>query len=162
MNRVRYIGGMELTLIRHAIAVDGEDDFARELSGKGRKRFLDEVETLDAMGVRFDRVLHSPLKRAVETAELLAPLCEGELEQTKLLAKEPTAALLEACSRDERVALVGHEPHLSSLLAWLVLGDAAEGGRFELKKGAVARLVGEPTPGAMRLVALLTPKSLRR
>ncbi|MFZ5440712.1 MAG: SixA phosphatase family protein [Myxococcota bacterium] len=150
---------MELTLIRHAIAEDGDDDFARPLSGRGRKRFTAEVARLETMGVRFERVLHSPLTRAVQTAELLRPLTDG-LEETPLLAKAPTRALLEACS-GERVALVGHEPHLSALLAWLVLGDAAEGGRFELKKGAVAVLDGAPRPGAMRLIALLTPKALR-
>jgi phosphohistidine phosphatase len=151
---------MQLTLIRHAIAVEGEDDFARELSGKGRARFLQEVKTLKRLGVSFERVLHSPLRRAVETADLLADLCEGELEVTGLLAKPPSLELLAKCD-GERVALVGHEPHLSSLLAWLVLGDSAEGARFELKKGAVAVLEGDPTPGTMRLTALWTPKVLR-
>ena len=68
---------MELTLVRHAIAEDGADDAARPLSKRGRQRFEDVVQELDSLGVRFDRILHSPKRRAVETAELLAGLCEG-------------------------------------------------------------------------------------
>jgi phosphohistidine phosphatase len=60
------------------------------------------------------------------------------------------------------VALVGHEPMLSSLAAWLVTGDRRRGAMFEIKKGAALVLDGEPRPGGMRLVASLPPKTLRR
>lgn len=151
---------MELTLIRHAIAEDGADDSARPLSKKGRRRFEETVKTLDGLGLRFDRVLHSPKRRALETAELLSPLCEGELQATALLAKEPGVELWELLE-GERLALVGHEPHLSALLSWLVTGEAT-GGNFELKKGGVAQLEGEAGPAGMRLCSLLSPKVLRR
>ncbi|MDP1828065.1 MAG: histidine phosphatase family protein [Archangium sp.] len=151
---------MELTLIRHAIAVDGPDDAARPLSKKGRRRFEQSVKTLDELGFRFDKVLHSPKVRAVETAELLAPLCDGELASTALLARAPDVALWELLEGD-RLAVVGHEPHLSSLLSWLVTGEPT-GGNFELKKGAVAQLVGEPGPAGMKLRSLLQPRVLRR
>lgn len=151
---------MELTLIRHAIAEEGPDDDARPLSKKGRKRFEQSVETLGALGFRFDRVLHSPRQRAVETAELLKPLCDGELESTNLLTKEPGVDLWELL-QGERLAVVGHEPHLSSLLSWLVTGEPS-GENFELKKGAVAQLEGEPGPAGMKLLSLSQPKVLRR
>jgi phosphohistidine phosphatase len=61
-------GAMDLYLIRHAIAEDGDDDDARPLSAKGAKKFKQAVKGLRALGVRFDRVLHSPRRRAVETA----------------------------------------------------------------------------------------------
>lgn len=152
---------MELFLIRHATAEDGEDDDARPLSRKGRRRFADVVRGLDSLKVRFERVLHSPKLRAVQTAELLSPVVRGELEVTTLLATEPSKELIGALTGD-RLALVGHEPWLSALLAWLVLGDAGAGGGFELKKGAVACLEGEPSPRGMRLVALLPPRVWRK
>ncbi len=152
---------MELTLIRHADALEGEDDDARPLSKKGRKRFAQSVETMAELGVRFERVLHSPKRRALETAELLAPLCDGEFQATTLLTKTPDEDLFPALARDG-LAVVGHEPHLSALLAWLVVGEAGAGNRFELKKGAVARLSGHVEPAGMRLVALWTPKLLSR
>ncbi len=151
---------MELTLIRHAIAEDGADDSARPLSKKGRKRFEESVKTLGKLGVRFDKVLHSPKVRAVETAKLLSPLCEGELQETALLAKAPGVELWELLE-GERLAMVGHEPHLSELMAWLVTGEPT-GANFDLKKGGVAQLEGEPGPAGMRLCTLLSPRVLRR
>lgn len=151
---------MRLALIRHAIAEEGDDDDARPLSKKGRKRFQDEVQALTALGLRFERVLHSPKLRAVQTAELLAALADAGLEVTPLLARAPSEELIESL-RGESLALVGHEPHLSTLLAWLVTGDRALGARVELKKGAVALLEGEAKPGGMQLLALLPPRVLR-
>lgn len=149
-----------LTLIRHAIAEAGADDAARPLSKEGRRRFRRSVEMLEDLGVRFAKVLHSPKRRALETAELLRPVCDGEFEVTPLLTQEPADELLALLDVHE-LAVVGHEPHLSALLAWLVVGDASLGARFELKKGAVVRLDGAATPGGMVLRALWTPRVLR-
>lgn len=151
---------MRLALIRHAIAEEGPDDAARPLSKDGRRRFRREVEALEALGVRFSRVLHSPKRRAVESAELLRPLVDGALVEEPLLAHAPSEELLESLEGED-VALVGHEPHLSTLLAMLVSGDRTLGARVELKKGAVALLEGEPKAGGMALLALLPPKVLR-
>lgn len=67
-----------------------------------------------------------------------------------------------------RVALAGHEPHFSALLSWLLLGDFAGasaqealGECFQMKKGGVAWLEGEPVPGGMRLKGLFPPKVFR-
>jgi phosphohistidine phosphatase len=151
---------MDLTLVRHAIAEPGEDDAARPLSPKGKRRFREVVQGLDALGLRFERVLHSPALRALQTAELLGPV-SGSLEVSTLLAKEPSLALLKALTGGS-VALVGHEPWLSRLLAWLTTGEAKQGHLFVLRKGGVALLEGTPEPGGMRLAGLLPPKVLRR
>ena len=147
---------MELALVRHAIAEDGDDDLTRALSPKGKKRFRAVVKGLGAMGLRFDRVVHSPKLRALETAELLAPLAD-ELESSSLLAQEPTTALFDVIV-GASVALVGHEPHLSALVAWLVTGQLDLGPHFALKKGGVALLEGSAVPKGMQLVALLPPR----
>jgi phosphohistidine phosphatase len=151
---------MELTIIRHAIAEDGPDDDARPLSKKGRRRFEESVKGLKKLGLRFEKILHSPRLRAVDTAVMLTGLCDGPLESTPLLAKEPGVELWKLLE-GERLAVVGHEPHLTSLLSWLVTGEPT-GARFELKKGGVAQLEGEPEPAGMKLVSLITPKVLRR
>ncbi|MCU0695089.1 MAG: phosphohistidine phosphatase SixA [Myxococcaceae bacterium] len=151
---------MKLYLVRHAIAEEGADDDARALTKEGVARFRQQVALLERLDVTFDRVLHSPKKRAVDTAELLERLCEGDFEVTPLLASAPTQRLLDACV-GEAVALVGHEPHLSTLLAWLVLGEKVAG-KVELKKGAVACLDGPLAPGQMQLTWVLPPKVARR
>lgn len=151
---------MNLYLVRHAVARDGEDDDARPLTPKGARRFAQAVEGLDALGVSVERVLHSPKLRAVETAELLEPVLDGHTEVTPLLARTPDAELL-ALLAGADAAAVGHEPWLGALCAWLVTGDPARGAAFPFKKGGVARLEGEPRPGAMRLLWLATPRMLR-
>ncbi len=152
---------MLLALIRHAIAEDGDDDFARPLSAKGKKRFREVVRGLDALGLSFARVVHSPKLRALETAELLAPLADGPLEATRLLAVAPSPELLELLTGGP-VALVGHEPHLSTLVGWLTGGSLEPTTAVTVKKGAVALLEGTPTPGGMSLVALIPPRVFRR
>lgn len=150
---------MDLALVRHAIAEDGDDDFSRPLSRKGRRRFQEVVEGLGGLGLHFERVLHSPKLRALETAELLSPLAD-QLEVTTLLAEAPSPALLEALA-GQTMALVGHEPWLSQLLAWLTAGETGLAPHFALRKGGVALLEGTPVPKGMRLTALLPPRVLR-
>jgi phosphohistidine phosphatase len=155
---------MRLHLIRHAPAAaraPGVDDAARPLTPRGRARFRRAALGLRRLGVRFDELRHSPLRRAVETAQALATLVAGDSVATPNLARAPGPALL-AEIRGENVALVGHEPMLSALAAWLVLGDKRRGAKFPVKKGGVLVLEGDARPGAMRLVASLPPKALRR
>lgn len=153
--------------MRHAIAEDAgpdQDDADRALTRDGRRRFERAVRGMRALGIRFERVLHSPWRRAVETAELLEPIVDGPLESTPLLAKAPTKALLTAIRRHTEegpTAVVGHQPWLAELTAWLLVGDAAEGEKLDLEKGGVVWLSGDPEPGGMSLRAMLTPRILR-
>jgi phosphohistidine phosphatase len=153
---------VQLFLIRHAIAEDpraGLRDAARALTKEGRERFEEEVRGLRQLGISFERLLHSPLRRALETAELLAPLVEGELEVSALLAAAPGPELV-AQLAGARLALVGHEPWLSEL-AWMLVAGHADASGFALKKGGLLLLEGEPRPGGMRLVQALAPSTLR-
>lgn len=152
---------MNLYLIRHAPAEEGPLDEARPLSPEGERRFKKAVRGLGRLGVRLDRLYHSPLLRAVQTANLLAPLLEGESEVAPALAEPPGEGVLDLLREGERVGLVGHEPWLSQLAAWLAFGDPQLGEGLALKKGGVAWLQGEARPGGMRLRALFPPRVLR-
>lgn len=156
---------MTLTLVRHAIALEGADDDRRPLSDKGRRRFATVVQALARLEMQFDLVAHSPKLRALETAEALVPLLrdKGSTMVSDLLAEAPGFELIETLAGwDGEVAIVGHEPHLSALLAWLVTGSPDNGSAFGLKKGGVAVLEGPLAPGTMTLTVLLTPGLLRR
>lgn len=153
---------MELYLVRHAIAepfTPGRPDEARALTAKGRLRFRRCVQGLRALDVSFDLLLHSPLLRAVQTAEELAGLVKGSIEETLHLAQAPSTELLARLVELPSAALVGHEPWMSDLMGLLLVG---EGGLAQVafKKGAVAWLRGEPRPGGMELVAFLPPRVL--
>ncbi len=159
---------MELLIIRHAIAqprTDEIDDVDRALTPRGRTRFTLEVAGLTRLGLRVGDVYHSPWLRAVQTAELLEPLIDGELVATPQLAEPPGAALLGTLRGSgglDRIAVVGHEPWLGELCAWLVTGSPHPGEALLFKKGGVAWLEGTSLqPGTMVLRALYPPKSLR-
>jgi len=157
---------MELLLVRHAIARESEPDQpdeARALTGRGRRRFARSVMGLHRLGIRLDLVLHSPLLRAVQTAEGLVPLLDGRTEVTELLGAAPGAELVLMLSAhgERRVALVGHEPWMGDLLALLVHGSRDSGGNYPFRKGGVAWLVGDPGAGLMTVRAFLPPKILR-
>jgi phosphohistidine phosphatase len=154
---------MELLVIRHAIAVPGSmilADAERPLSPQGRERFAQAVMGLQGLGVRCDRLYHSPWLRAVETAALLGPVLAGETVCSPALACPPSQALLEAIV-GERVALVGHQPWVGELVTWLTTGTPPDGSGFAFKRGGVAWLEGRPKPGRMVLRAFLPPKVLR-
>jgi phosphohistidine phosphatase len=137
---------MKLTIIRHGIAVpsgaEGIADDDRPLTNKGRRRFQEVARGLAEICARPDVLLTSPLPRAAETAEIAAaawgdvtPISELALAQGSI---DQILALLAKQAPDQHVAIVGHEPTVSALLARL-LGSGA-GKRFAFRKGGVAHL----------------------
>lgn len=165
---------MQLYLIRHATAAeapegplpdglpDGVDpaDAARPLTPRGARRFMAVVRGLGLLGVSFDHLYYSPLRRAVETAELLDELVDGHSFVTPHLAASPTELSLRMYT-GERVALVGHQPWLGELLGLLTQGTAPAGDAFLWKKGGVAWLEGILGAGRMTLRGFWAPKVLR-
>ncbi|HWA85185.1 MAG TPA: phosphohistidine phosphatase SixA [Opitutus sp.] len=135
---------MHLHIVRHAHALDAEEDAARPLSKRGWKqvhalgKFL---RAAAALPVR--EIWHSPLLRARETAQGLAGemKLDAPLREVDGLRSEDDpriiAARIEALR--EPVAIVGHEPHLSALVTFLVTG-ATEPPAIVLKKCAALRL----------------------
>jgi phosphohistidine phosphatase len=163
---------VDLLVIRHAIAAPREDypgdDAARPLTTKGSRRFKRVVRGLDALGVELACVLHSPWRRAVETARLMGPIVHGSLDRalraTDRLIAPPSSELygeIAAAGADGAVAVIGHEPWLGELIATLCFADARRGEQVPLRKGGVAWLEGTASPGGMVLRALLPPKVLR-
>jgi len=158
-----------LYLVRHAIAAErGEewpDDSKRPLTHEGAAKMRKAVAGLRDLDLAIDIVYTSPLVRAIETAEILV----SGLKPTPVLRPlpalapgTPPAKVAESLviERDARtVALVGHEPSLGELAAWLI------GTRNPLpfRKGGVCR-IDLPDQAAGRngqLVWFATPKMLR-
>jgi len=156
---------MQLFVIRHAVAEEAEpeqDDASRELTADGKRKLRKVVRGMRALGWSFDRVITSPWTRAVETAAQLGPLCEDDPVTTELLCQSPHAELLAMIAeRGEDTAVVGHEPWLGELVAWLAFGDTRHGEALALKKAGVVWLEGSVIPGGMTLRALVPPKVLR-
>jgi phosphohistidine phosphatase len=143
--------GVQLYLIRHAHAAAAGDDSLRPLSERGREECSRLVAFFQRNGaLRPAQLWHSPLVRALETARLLAAglkLDHALVETPGLLPEDnpfEIADRIETLDTIDRLALVGHEPHLSALATLLVRGKDHPAA-FDLKKGAV--LAFAPTGG---------------
>jgi phosphohistidine phosphatase len=162
---------MELLLIRHAIAFERNrrrwpDDGARPLSPAGIKRSRKAAAGLKGLWKIPDRLLTSPLARARQTAKILTEVAGWPLAEIapELGPGEGAAAMLTLLGKDrsKRIAIVGHQPDLSALLAASLLeenGDLP----IEIKKNAVACLSfdGRAGVGRAALKWLATPRMLR-
>lgn len=164
--RSRMLAFVELFLVRHAIAEPRDDrraDPERALTMEGRDKLARVVRGLARLDVELDRIVHSPWRRAVQTAELLRPLSrrDAEITSTEELAQSPRDAIWPDLLGN-RVAVIGHEPWMGELCAWLLVGDRAQGASFPFKKAGVAWLEGDPRPGGCALRGFWSPRMLRR
>ena len=155
---------MQLFVIRHGIAEEaavGQDDPSRELTREGRKKLKRIAKGMRALEFSFDRILTSPWARAAQTAAVLARASKLEPIATDLLCQSPRAELLALIAESgEPTAVVGHQPWLGELIAWLAFGDTRHGEQLELKKGSLVWLDGATIPGGMTIRASLPPKLL--
>ncbi len=158
-----------LLLVRHAIAEERgaawPDDDVRPLTKKGKTRMREVAARLQAIRETADIIVSSPLKRALDTARILKEewQSEADVEVVNVLAPghtpaETIAAVAKAAS-EERIVLVGHEPHLGELAAWLIGAKQL----VPFRKGGVARIDVETLsrPREGQLIWLATPKMLR-
>ena len=140
---------MNLYIIRHAIAVDEvtsdyASDSERPLTDKGRKKMRQIAKALQYMGVEFDLILSSPYVRACETAEILADVFKRKKEivfSNHLIPEGNPELLIGEINEKHMVdslAIVGHEPHLSTLIGLLTTDSAKL--EVTLKKGGVCYL----------------------
>lgn len=160
---------MQIYIIRHAIAELREaweqPDEARPLTQAGRKKMKRIARGLARLGVKLSHLYSSPLVRAQQTAEILqAQFQLKSTAQTQLLVPEANPAdiipWLNEHTENVALALVGHEPHVSALLAYLLTGQTRAPMPF--KKGGVALLeVNRPVvAGQCALRWLLEPRAL--
>jgi phosphohistidine phosphatase len=115
---------MRLYLVRHGEAASGEPDHERRLTAAGREQARRVGEQLADSDPRPDVVLHSPLVRARETAELIAAPLGIQPEPDDRLAPGATADGVRAAAagRGEAVVVVGHQPDCGEIAAELTGG----------------------------------------
>ena len=166
---------MELLVIRHGVAEEretfaatGQDDSLRPLTKEGRWKMERVAKGLRRILPSVSLVATSPFVRAVQTAKIVVDAYgKAELEQLDALTPEgrPRAFMtwLREREADDRVAIVGHEPHLGSLVSWLLTGEQVEG-RIAFRKGGACLLQidDRPRAGKASLVWSLPPSILRR
>lgn len=123
--------GVRLYLMRHGhspspVEAGVKTDFERPLSDRGRAAAEKAVRHLLEQGARPSLILHSPLVRAVQTAQaaakVLGPGAPSEMFaplKNELPPPELAAELRRRCADLSEVLAVGHQPQLGELVAFL-------------------------------------------
>ncbi|CAN5466653.1 phosphohistidine phosphatase SixA [soil metagenome] len=117
---------MELILWRHAEAEAGEPDFDRALTPKGHKQAARMAAWLDLNLPNSCRILVSPTRRTIQTAEALG----RKFRIFPAVGPDASALdLLEAVNWPlgrEPALIVGHQPALGKVVAQLLTGSQQE------------------------------------
>ncbi len=160
---------MKLIFIRHGLAeghfsIDPDVDFQRELTNEGRSLFNKTIMTFKKSEPHIDVIFTSPLARAVQSAELLwTHYKKADLElMVDLHILDDPLHLVEYISllpSNGTYAFVGHDPHLTVVIASL-LALHPEHDFMTIKKGGISTLQGGMWEG-FRLELLISPKFLR-
>jgi len=156
---------MEIYILRHGIAEDQNagGDAQRALTEEGRRKLRRVLDRAEKAKVEPSLILSSPYIRARQTAEIAAEVLryDKKILHTEALLPEgsPQSLWEELRSRrqESAVLVAGHEPMLSSSVAWLLGYPTLQ---VEMKKGALARIdvdrFGPKPQGLLRW--LLTPR----
>ncbi len=144
---------MDLLIVRHARAEDPvcfaatrQPDAKRPLTAKGIRKMKKAACGLRSFVPSIDLLVSSPLRRAVQTAKIIAD-AYGGIEWVEREELSPGAAPRRliawlAAQRDKgTVCIVGHEPGLSDLLS--ILLDEESEQPAKLKKGSATLLTFE-------------------
>ena len=161
----RYRECMKLFLLRHAAAEYGGPDPDRPLSEAGERvasqlaRFVHSRRYFS-----FKEIWCSPYLRARQTAapflEHLPKNASIEYREALVPHADPTEILPELLTRKKALLLVGHNPHLSNLVHYL-LGIRHDRYSFPFKKGALFVFKREPLgETGYTLSAYLPPSAL--
>jgi phosphohistidine phosphatase len=164
MERIIYV-------LRHGIAGPvpaGMSDSDRALTTEGKRRMEHVAAGLKRLGIAPDVILSSPLRRAQETAAIVASVLVHELAvetYDRLAPGHEAAEVLRGLLRyrsARHLMLVGHQPGLGQLISQVLTGSPALLA-LELKKGGAAAIAAAKIPpsSAGVLQWLLTAKQLR-
>ena len=161
-----------LYVFRHGIAITRGDpgypiDSDRPLTSKGIKKIRRIAAGMRGLRVKFDVILTSPYRRALESAFIVSrEYRRGESIQTSsallpdVLPEEVVRVLQEQYGSCQNLLLVGHEPQLSAFVSTLTSGNAGAGPL--LKKGGLCKIEVDNLQAGKcaKLLWLLTPKQI--
>jgi phosphohistidine phosphatase len=165
---------IHLVVMRHAPAEDrvafarsGRPDAQRPLTRRGREKMIANARGLRVVVPSLDVLATSPYTRAVETAAVVASRYSNmRFEHVSVLSPGARPAdflewLRAPAHAGKTIGIVGHEPDLGELVAWLVTGEPVA--FFAFKKGGAAclELDAPIRPGCGTLRWLLSPAVLR-
>jgi phosphohistidine phosphatase len=159
---------MNLYLLRHGIAVPagtpGVEDHQRQLTPLGRKKVHQIASGFAALGESIDRIVTSPLPRALETAQIVAErlgLVDSLEIDDALHVDSPAQSIVQFVStqHEANLLLVGHNPSLTDLIGLLTTRRSLSQ-IINLRRGGMAAL-SRNSDGHFSLDWLARPRLLR-
>lgn len=169
------MNGHYLILLRHGKSdwSAGEPDFDRPLNKRGRKAVPKMGRWLKQHGPVPERIISSPARRALDSAELMAEalgLKRSAVVRDRRIYDAGLSGLRQVldsdCKEADCVMLVGHNPGLDELLNHLAAEPPPRNGAGKLMTTAALAILdyGESpvgsTPGSAVLKELKRPKEL--
>jgi phosphohistidine phosphatase len=168
---------LDLYLLRHgdsgkrmAVAA-GVNTGDAPLTIVGREEIAIIARSVKALNLRISAIVTSPLKRAVQTAKIIAKVLaiENRISIWNDLVPEGNRSKLynrlNQYPRDSSVLMIGHEPYLSNMMYDMIFqkNRVNQLGRISLKKAGLAKIrVISLTPNISgELRWLLTPRILK-
>jgi phosphohistidine phosphatase len=158
---------MNLYLMRHANAgVPRENpalDAKRALVKEGKDQCMMMAHMLSAFKVQVDVIVASPLKRAMQTAQMVGTELgyEGKVEVSPALGLNGSypdfLKMLARYADREGVLVVGHNPNLFQFLGRMITGNG--GAAIRMRKGSIARVDMDHHPALLRW--LIDPRMAR-
>lgn len=165
---------LNLFILRHASAgtrrANPKIDVKRPLDKDGKRHCLHLAHVLNGLNLSFDLIISSPLKRCLQTAQLIGTETgyESKILHAKALEPDATyaqfARLVHECRTYDNVLMVGHNPTLTSFLGQLIGHTAEDAGvagtaRVRMRKGTIARVSLDRGPALLQW--LLEPRIVR-
>jgi phosphohistidine phosphatase len=168
---------LDLYLLRHgdagkrmAVAAGGNTGDV-PLTIVGREEIAIIARSVKALNLRFSAIVTSPLKRAVQTAKIIAKVLaiEDRISIWNDLVPEGNRSKLynrlNQYTRESSILMIGHEPYLSNMMYDVIFqkNRVNQLGRISLKKAGLAKIrVISLTPNISgELRWLLTPRILK-
>jgi phosphohistidine phosphatase len=158
---------MILYLMRHANAglYRGNPllDAKRGLVKEGKEQCMLMARVLSALKVQIDVIVSSPLKRSLQTAQLVGTELGYDAKVEICPALAPNAsysdfqALMASYADHEGVLAVGHNPNVFQFLGRMITGNG--GAAIRVRKGSIARIDMDRHPP--RLQWLIDPRLAR-
>jgi len=140
-----------LFILRHgpagkAIESENKDDSLRPLTKKGKRVTKDVARGMMDRGIEIDIILTSPFTRARQTAEIVAKVFKIHdriIESDVLIPGSPYVNCIDVLEKEasgkDNILIIGHEPYLSGLIAYLISGF--KHANIDLKKAGLCHLV---------------------
>jgi phosphohistidine phosphatase len=167
---------LELYLLRHgdvgrrmAIAA-GQNSGDLPLTIAGREEIAVLARSIKHLNLKFDAIISSPLKRAIQTAKIIAKalVMEKKISIWNELVPEGNRSKLygrlNQYTRESTILMVGHQPYLTNIICDMIFQKRVnQVGQINLKKAGLAKIrvisLIPDTSGELRW--LLTPRILK-